>query len=225
MDELIKLSEAEKALQVATTPQQSQNVEAVAAAAIAWAKEQEDYELAVNATRVYFLARRKTTELIEPNIRPPELGRPNMGNNNVTLLEDYGFTKMQWSRRTKELAIPQEVVDEYLDKCIEVYAVPTVGGMCAFSDKLAKEKEEPQGRFLTPHQQAKELALSLICGAIDEHDKDWLLSDDCKDYFEELNLPYDFTYAWAEMGCVTIEELLRRILTKRLKENECPKIL
>ena len=60
---LIKFSLAEQALQRATIPAQSKSVESMAAAAKAWAKEQDNFEMVVAASRVYILARRKTTEL------------------------------------------------------------------------------------------------------------------------------------------------------------------
>lgn len=93
MSELTPVSKAEQALIQAKTPRESKQVEALAAAAKAWSKEQNDFEGVVKAAYVYILARRKTTELIVPNIRPPEFGRPNKGNNIVTLIADYGFTK------------------------------------------------------------------------------------------------------------------------------------
>lgn len=224
--ELMKVSSAEKALAFATTPEQSKNVESVAAAAIAWAKEQGDYELAVEAARVYILARRKTTELIEPNIYQFH-GNRFVGSNEELppTLEDFGFSKMQWLRRRRELEVSAETLNEYIDTCIEKNAIPSAGGMCALADKRAEEDKEPEGRFLLPHQQAQELAMAIIEGAIREQDKDWLLSDDCRDYFEELNLPIDFTLDYVETGFLPSGELIIHILRKRLKENQCPKNL
>lgn len=48
-----------KALVEAKTPEESKAVEAMAAAAQAWAKEQKDYELLVASTHAYICARRQ----------------------------------------------------------------------------------------------------------------------------------------------------------------------
>jgi len=69
MGEITPTSEIERRLASAKTPQETYKIEAEAAAAKAWAKEQNDYETLVKAALVYILAKRKTTELIEPEIR------------------------------------------------------------------------------------------------------------------------------------------------------------
>jgi hypothetical protein len=220
-DELTKLTQAEQTLQLATDPEQSKVVESLSAAAIAWAKEQGDYELAIAAARVYILARRKTTELIKPNIGGFQGNQYVVGNIDVTHLEDFGFTKMQWNRRTKELRVTESDLNDYIDKCIESgISIPTVGGLLAATAKRLDANREPEGRFLTPHQQAKELAMGMICGAIRERDRAWLLSDDCIDYFEELQIPYDFVRDWVTMGFLPADELIVRILYKRLEEDK-----
>src|SRR3990167_10841768 len=90
------ISMAEQALIAAKTPKESKDVEALAAAAKAWAKEQGYYEGVVDASRIHILARRNTTELIMPIIEhggDHKSNDWNQGNNSVTLI-DYGFTKM-----------------------------------------------------------------------------------------------------------------------------------
>lgn len=135
MNEITPLSKAEKALAAAKTPDESKQVEALAAAAKAWAKEQDDFEKVVLAARIYILARRKTTELIVPNIRQGQYGRE--GNDNVTFLSDYGFTKMQWSRRKKELEeVTLDDIDYYIDECIEKGIEPTVYGLLRYATEI-----------------------------------------------------------------------------------------
>lgn len=127
---------AERALQHAVTPAQSKAVESIAAAAKAWAKEQDDFEMVVAAARIYILARRKTTELIEPCIIYGDHGlQGNRGNNVVTSvgLADYGFTNMQWSRRKKELEVTPDDIDSYIDECIEMHTEPTTFGLLRFA--------------------------------------------------------------------------------------------
>ena len=112
------------------TARQSKMIEAASAAAIAMAKELDDFDNVIAAARIYLLARRKTTELIEPNIH---VGRPNNGDNDVTFLDDYGFTRKQWSRRKKELEVTEEDVDNYICECIEMHVEPTVFGLLRFA--------------------------------------------------------------------------------------------
>lgn len=134
-DEITPLSKARQALAQATTPQASKDVEAMAAAAQAWAKEQNDFELAFEAAVVYIMARCKTTELIAPNIRPD--GRPNNMDPDVHIISDYGFTHKQWQRRKAELEALQDQVDfeQYHDECIEKGVLPTPYGLRSFHYK------------------------------------------------------------------------------------------
>lgn len=103
----------------------------MAIAAKAWAKERGDYELVVNASEVYLLARRKTTELIVPHIKP---GRPwDKGNDDVTFISDFNLTKMQWQRRKAELDVPLDTVSAYIADCIEKSATPTPTGLVRYA--------------------------------------------------------------------------------------------
>ena len=135
-NELTPISKAEQALARATTPSESKQVEALAAAAKAWAREQNDFEKVVEAARIYILARRKTTELVVPHITHGDHGLQNRGINTETsvVLADYGFTKLQWHRRTKELeGITLDDIDGYIDECIEKTVEPTVFGLLRFA--------------------------------------------------------------------------------------------
>ncbi|GAF73119.1 unnamed protein product, partial [marine sediment metagenome] len=122
------ISKAEQALVMASTPGESRLVEAMAAAAKAWAREQDDFELAYDAALIYIQARCKTTELIEPTIKQ---GRPIKGDDNVTFLEDYGFTRKQWSRRKRELEASKKLFD-YQDDCVEKRVLPSPYGLVGF---------------------------------------------------------------------------------------------
>lgn len=105
-----------------TQPAESKKIESISAAAIAWAKEQQDYEMLVNATRTYILARRKTTELCLSEYE---------GNARVTLSE-IGFTKMQWMRRKREYEIEQERLDSYFDAVVANGWVPSTKDLMRF---------------------------------------------------------------------------------------------
>jgi phage N-6-adenine-methyltransferase len=131
--EITPITKAELALQNANTPKESHEVEALAAAAKAWAKEQNDYEGVVEASRIYILARRKTTELVEPNIYHGPHRWDDRSNDAVTsTLIDYGFTRMQWQRRKKELEISLDEIDDYIDDCIEKQVEPTKAGLLRY---------------------------------------------------------------------------------------------
>ncbi len=127
------ISKAQQALNEAKTPAQSKAVEAMASAARAWAKEQSNYEMLIAAAHVWIMARRKTTELIQPNINHGG----NFQGNNVVTLNDYGFTKMQWNRRVRELAISEEDITAYFDDCIAKAWEPTLFGLHLWKDRIS----------------------------------------------------------------------------------------
>lgn len=124
------ITQAERALQFATTPRQTKRVEAMSAAAMAWAKEQDYYDLFVRASKVYILSRRKTTELVRPSIQHGG----NFQGDGVVTLSDFGFTRKQWSRRCAELEIPDEKINKYFDECIAWRWEPTPFGLARFVD-------------------------------------------------------------------------------------------
>lgn len=127
---LTPVSKAERALAEAKTPAESKQVEALAAAAKAWARENDDFEGVVTAGRVYILARRKTSALIEPHIkrgRPP--GKPDI---DVRFLDDFGLTYKQWQRRREELEVPEHVIDGFIDECVMGRFEPTLKGLLRF---------------------------------------------------------------------------------------------
>jgi uncharacterized C2H2 Zn-finger protein len=132
---------AAQTLATATNPQQTKAVEAVAKAAQAWAKEQNDYETYIAATHLYIMSRRRTTELIQPYIQH---GGNFQGNQAVTL-NDFGFTKMQWNRRVKELNLSQNEIEGYFDECIAKKWEPSLFGLWKYgneqpSDEVTREQ-------------------------------------------------------------------------------------
>ena len=121
-------------IQKATTPQESKSLEAVASAAKAWAKEQNDYELLVASMHAWILARRKTTELIQPRIGFSHGNQYVGGNGDVTPLSEFGFTRMQWHRRVKELETAEDDITAYFDDCIAKQWEPTLFGLKLWRD-------------------------------------------------------------------------------------------
>ena len=140
------LTRAEAQITSATDPSKTYKLEADMKAAQAWAKEQQNYEMVIEAGRLYLLAKRKTTELIAPGIRDPNMGRPNKGNEIVTL-SDFGFDKMEWSRRKKLIELTEDFIDDYIDDCINKQIEPTFYGYLGFIKTSEREAisdfEEP----------------------------------------------------------------------------------
>ena len=125
---ILPVSIIEQRLILATTPQQTRELEEVSAAARAYYYEQRNYEAMVEATRLYLLARRKTTELVA--------GERNM---DVTLA-DFGFTRMQWHRRQDELNLEMDKINEYFDECIAKGWNPSIAGVLRWGHD---EQHEP----------------------------------------------------------------------------------
>lgn len=117
----------EKRLAVASSPDETRELENISAAARAYYHEQQDYEGMVKATEAYFLSRRKTTELILQD----------GGNTYVT----YGFTKMQWHRRMKELRVDMDNAIAYFDECILHGWNPSIAGVLSFDAEPAEDVE------------------------------------------------------------------------------------
>ena len=221
MDALTPVSRAEQALAEATTPKETKEVEAMAAAAKAWAKEQNDFELAAEASWIYIQARCKTTELVEPTIRSSEQGRPNKGNDVVTLV-DYGFTKMQWNRRKQELRAYLEDIGAYQDDCIEKQVLPSPFGLVGYWHRIEKEANEERVRewmakvvFDKEEIEAKKdggapaLIAAIISGywtdaaSGDRNARAFLESDECKEWCIEIRKDYYIIKNWIEAGYTT----------------------
>ena len=124
---ILTLPEIERRLITAETPKQAHDIEAAASAAKAWHDEQGHYEESMQAWRLYYMARRKTTELIDA------------GNMDVT---DIGWNKMQWSRRRRELEVPQETLDEYFDDLIAKTWHPSINGLLRHSSGEEIDRRE-----------------------------------------------------------------------------------
>lgn len=149
---------AENVIMNATEPEQSRQMESVSAAAIAWAKEQHNYEMVVRATRYYLLARRKTTELLIAN--------------NMRVIDDMQFTPMQWSRRMKEYNVPINTLDNYFDGCIANGWNPSIAGMLkeAYHMEDKPEKETIKDKLIA----LRHRILSIPSGKCDA---DWIAAE------------------------------------------------
>jgi hypothetical protein len=145
---ITRLNTLEHRLAIATTPEETKPIEATAAAAMAWARENQNYELLVKAARVYVLARRRTTELVLPFIQHGGDRGKNQyaewqGDSHATL-PDFGFNNKQWNRRVRELEIPLEKIDEYFDEVIEKGWHPSLAGLvrhAKYDEPSTEEKE------------------------------------------------------------------------------------
>jgi 16S rRNA G966 N2-methylase RsmD len=138
-------------LAIAKEPEQTRKMEATAAAAMAWAKENENYEAYTTSWYAYVMARRRTTELVLPYIQHGDHGLQNRDDIDVisvSTLSDFGFSAKQWQRRKQEL---EADVDEYYNECIASGSQPTLAALYeivknhnikAKRDEMAKHGEE-----------------------------------------------------------------------------------
>jgi hypothetical protein len=149
-DNLIHLTEIERKLAQASDPKETYKMEAGAAAARAWAKEQNDYEMLIKAALAYILAKRRTTELIEPEIVKYHGNQHKGPNYDVKSLSDYGFTYMQWQRRKKLLQIPVDELNLYIDDCIEKGVEPTTYGAIKFFQDPHVSENSHENEWYTP---------------------------------------------------------------------------
>jgi len=138
--QLQEISEIERQIAIATDPKVTFKIEGVSKAQQALASEQRDYEKVIEYGRIYLLAKRKTTELIEPNISQYH-GNRFIGSDDIVTsykLSDYGFDKKEWSRRTKLLDFPADYIDEFIDDCVGKNKEPTFYGYLNFIKKYTQ---------------------------------------------------------------------------------------
>lgn len=131
----------------------SKEKEAAAAAHMAWAKEQGDYEAFANAWYAYVLQRRETTELCKPFVSYGGNGSnqyESKGDTRVTLA-DIGFTKKQWNRRVEEWKIPLKTVNDYFDEIIAYYDWhPSLAGLVKFHNGAHSSYNSGENEWHTP---------------------------------------------------------------------------
>ena len=99
-DNIVTVSNIESLLAKANTPQKAMEVEAMAAAAVAWAKEQHDFESAFEYSCAYLMSRINFYEVVKLTIKRGGDGSNqyiSKGDNTVTLA-DYGFDKKHHRR-------------------------------------------------------------------------------------------------------------------------------
>ena len=111
---IVTVSEYFGRLANAQTPRETHEIEASASAEKAYYHERGMYEESMAFWKLYLMARRKTTQLIKD------------GNMDVT---QVGWSKMQWSRRVRELDVSQDQLDEYFDELIANDWHPSINGM------------------------------------------------------------------------------------------------
>ena len=165
MSELTILSEAEQDAVKYIDPKESFEAEAIKKAQMELAKELRDYEAMNEAFLAWVYQRFRTTELIQPNIEQGGYrhGEQSQGNDIVTLT-DYGFTKMQWHRRTQELQA-KETIDAYVAGCVENQQQPTLYGLIKFATP-PREQEKVDIPRMWGHLPKEQVVLILIMDSI-----------------------------------------------------------
>ena len=123
------VSKMKQILAASTDPKETKQVEEMAAASRAWAKEHQDFDVYVNSAFLYVLARRRTTELVMPHIQH---GGHNKQGFELDTLQDFGFTKSQWTRRCKEFELELSQIEEYFEECFSNGWWPSINGLFRF---------------------------------------------------------------------------------------------
>jgi len=134
---IIPVDRIQKRLIESKTAAESRDVEIYAILARQYAEEMNDYNMMVQATRLYFDARRKTTELVIPYISHG--GDPR---SHAATLADFSITKQEWNRRQKEYNVSDEKAHEYFDNCIAKGWNPSIAGVLKYAD--GKQSLDPQ---------------------------------------------------------------------------------
>ena len=133
-----------------TDPADSFQAEAVFKANSAFSKEQNDYEQMLIWFQAWVLQRRHTTSLVRSMLPGPGAYYGNQfgpGDENVTRLADFGFSKMQFFRRCKELEVDPDVFYSYLDECIEQTKQPSLYGMLRFAGTPPSQSKSKRYRI------------------------------------------------------------------------------
>ena len=132
---------------------------------------------------------------------------------------EIGIQKMQAHRWQTMAALTEEEFTEYITVCLEDDSKElTSGGAYNLGKKKLYQYIE---RPLIPDIHANiNLVVAVIKSAIDEHDKRWLLSDQCHYYFDTLILPKEAVMDWARSGCPSIEAMLNRQIEKQAEETK-----
>jgi DNA modification methylase len=154
-NKIATINEIEQQIAIAKDPKVTFKIEGVSKAQQALAKEQRDYEKVIEWGRIYILAKRKTTELIEPEIyhgphRWDDRDAPE--GDSIPTIADYGFTDKQWRIRKKLLETIEDDVDNYIDYCKSEQQEPTTGGFISWKIEKTRqsinEHDEPEHDYM-----------------------------------------------------------------------------
>ena len=214
---IVPVSILEQELAEARTPKESFLVEAKSAGNLAYAKEQRDYEKAFGYALTWIKAQCKTTELIGPTITKFHGNRHVGPNDSVRSLDEYGFTWMQWNRRSQVLDAFRKLGDKYTDDCVVKGVLPTPYGLMGYYKKtIPKPSQWVDYPF-------RGLAFEIIADGIrmaalgDIEAKKWLVEDykdddasNCQWLCHEIKKQHDLIVSWVKGGCKTtpLHELL-----------------
>jgi hypothetical protein len=125
------------------------------------------------------------------------------------LLLDAGYSKLY----TVANIVDETNVDEWLNKAASL-------SRSDLRQEIATYKRETKPP-LNPYQVSANLALEMICDAIKDRDREWLLSEECSFFFDVLKVSRERIVNWAKSGCRSIEDIL---ITSLKSEYEIPNI-
>jgi hypothetical protein len=100
----------------------------------------------------------------------------------------------------KFVKLPEDRFRQCIEQEKEKGNEPTITAVYREAKKfLQPETVQPQPEDWTAT--TANVYFAQICNAIEEYDSEWLLSEDCRFYFELLKLPYTRIRSWAKAGC------------------------
>ncbi len=130
-----------------------------------------------------------------------------------------GVTWNESSRWKLEARLPEDKFKEWIDECLSTEKEISAAGL-----RRAARKYRNRGNFdpklITITEAFCNMAFNAILDAINDYDKDWLLTSECQFYFETLKIPYDGIEAWAEKGCQPIHVTLCNFLRQCYRHHK-----
>ena len=144
---LAQISKAEKALILAEDAFETMELERVGKTAQVWAIEHGAQEHAIRASIFVAKARRKTTELMRPEIKLGTNQHSGCSNGATSTLADYKMNRFDWQRRKIESSLPEERFHELIDEHIEKSLIVTPAAVRRFAREIEREHREEEDRL------------------------------------------------------------------------------
>jgi hypothetical protein len=151
-------------------------------------------------------AERKAGSWLDEHVRP---GNPQLSQDAIIRTLPDGITLSESSRWQLIARLSQELFDEWVDECLAIGKEITAAGLYRLATNA--ERRDMISKFpMDDIEVTKGMVLAIIDSAIDTGDASWLLSEQCCYYFDTMDIPYGAVKAWADTGCESIEDILKK---------------